>query len=682
MTVVSFSICFHAETYSSSKEILAKPLELPQPLEEQDTTHMNGKDEVIVCYWTIKLFYFCIIFHSVDNDVVKEEFPCLVLDEMADWEQKALKQKLHDEYRAIRNKFDILVLSTQSELKSSSCCTPEHLKESALFQDLACSLNALEHADNFDSIFTVLKKNYCWTWFHFEILKDIITLCLPDGFQKFDDYNKDFETYCRRSLFECPKEIGKYSNNYSNPLFFKVDDKVFKNSYINQYRRDFETALVTILNIKRNLVLLTYDKGCTQLVYSLQISEARRAFPLSQKQKERLAKIGVKECYLITDQDAKVKYKLHEVIMQCVFINFVIKCTHVHAMFSSLQKLNFEEVSYSADATVHLLPPSMSAVNNSLGGVSKSGKIAEKATTAKEAIKNPLDIFEEEWKKVNEVIAEEQERLANKPEKVTAEFNEKQSAEEMKVKKINEMVQELRDDLENSSSHEEELGNKHNELLKAKIQLKKIIDKCEESIISFTTALKASDEMLRYSTDEIEPVTRGLRDIINAINHSVNQLQKELKLTTENIKRLESKIQDLSHVVGVGTAVVPAGAVVVAAAVRASAGVATGITIGAYVGSMIVPVAGDVVGGIIIVGGVVGGTAGFAVGLVDGMTAYLWGSQNERQEQQLKRQTEKKEMLQQQLDKQRTQLHLWENTHQRVEQQLAALKELNVFDLL
>ena len=43
MTVV---ICFHAETYSSSKQKPAKPLELPQPLEEQDTTHMNGKDEI------------------------------------------------------------------------------------------------------------------------------------------------------------------------------------------------------------------------------------------------------------------------------------------------------------------------------------------------------------------------------------------------------------------------------------------------------------------------------------------------------------------------------------------------------------------------------------------------------------------------------------------------------------
>ena len=227
---------------------------------------------------------------------------------MDDWEQKTLKKQLHDEYRAIRNKFDILVVSTQNELNRRSSMTPKYLKESALFKDLGCK--AIKNAGDFDSIFTILKENYYWTWFHFDTLKDIIAVCLPDGFQKFDDYNKEFEMYCRRSLFKCPKEIGKYSKKYSTPLLVKVDDEVFKNSNIKQYKKIFETALVTILNLKRNLVLLTYNEGCTQLVYSIQISEARRAFPLSQKQKEKLAEIGVKEYYLITDQDAKVNYKL------------------------------------------------------------------------------------------------------------------------------------------------------------------------------------------------------------------------------------------------------------------------------------------------------------------------------------------------------------------------------------
>ena len=260
-----------------------------------------------------------------------------------------------------------------------------------------------------------------------------------------------------------------------------------------------------------------------------------------------------------------------------------------------------------ANPTWETVDKAVAAVNNILGRVSKRGKIAEKETTTKEAIKNLLDISEE-WKKVDEDITEEQKRLADKLEKVTAEFNEKQSAEEMKVKMINEMVQELRDDLENSSSCEEELGNKRNELLKAEIQLSKLlasghckiqrhkehlasilcdseewkkkvadrteamdklltgleildvdtkriavlkqqcrelIDKCEESIISCNTALKESVGMLKDSKVEIELVTRGLSNIINAINHSVNKLQSDISLIDENIKTLESEIKDL-----------------------------------------------------------------------------------------------------------------------------------------
>ena len=250
---------------------------------------------------------------NTDDTTQKEsEFPCLKMEEMSDREKKVLKEKLHKEFRIIRNKFDDLVMSTQDELKSDRCNrTPQLLKESALFQDLACDLgNSIETVDDFDSIFTILKKKCCFTWFHFEILTDIISLCLPNGFQKHEEYVKYFNSYCARSLFHCPNLIGKFSKEYSNPLFVKVDDAVFKNTNINQYKENFESSLVTIINIKlRDLVLLTYGKGCTLLVYGVRQSAAKRAFPLSQQQIEMLSKIGVQNCYLCTDlESAEVRY--------------------------------------------------------------------------------------------------------------------------------------------------------------------------------------------------------------------------------------------------------------------------------------------------------------------------------------------------------------------------------------
>ena len=236
------------------------------------------------------------------------------MEGLSNREKKVLKEKLHEEFRMIRNKFDDLVMSTQEELKSDRCHrTPQLLQESFLFQDLACDLgNSIKFADDFDSIFTLLKEKCCFTWFHFEVLTDIISLCLPNGFQKYEEYVKCFNSYCERSLYHCPNLIGKYSKEYTNPLFVKVDDAVFKNSSINRYREDFETSLVKIIYVEqRDLKLLTYGEGCTLLVYGVRHSAAKRAFPLSQQQNEMLLKIGVQKCYLCTDlESAEVSYSL------------------------------------------------------------------------------------------------------------------------------------------------------------------------------------------------------------------------------------------------------------------------------------------------------------------------------------------------------------------------------------
>ena len=242
------------------------------------------------------------------NTQEENEFPCLKMDEMSDREKNILMKKLHDEFRNIRTQFDALVIATQKELKISKCnCTPHLLKESFMFQELACDLGKpIEAADDFDSIFTVLKKECCFTWFHFEVLTEIISLCLPEGLKEYEDYVEGFKAYCNRSLFHCPNLIAQYSPKYSNPLFVKVDNDVFKTySNIEQFKKKFELSLATIINIKqRDLVLLTYGKGCTQLVYGVRQSAAKRAFPLSQQQIEMLSKIGVQNCYLCTDLES------------------------------------------------------------------------------------------------------------------------------------------------------------------------------------------------------------------------------------------------------------------------------------------------------------------------------------------------------------------------------------------
>ena len=148
-------------------------------------------------------------------------------------------------------------------------------------------------ASDFDSIFLILSNSNIWSWFSFRYLKIIIRLCSKDDselFHEFTEYNKKFEDYCRRSVFQCPNLIASYEPEYHNPLFVKVADEDGRFS-LNDLRKKFETKLVTIIHVeRRDMVLLTYQEGCTQLIYSLPKAVAEKTFPLSQMQKQMLLK--------------------------------------------------------------------------------------------------------------------------------------------------------------------------------------------------------------------------------------------------------------------------------------------------------------------------------------------------------------------------------------------------------
>ena len=117
--------------------------------------------------------------------------------------------------------------------------------------------------------------------------------CVPE----FIEYEKEFKAFCRRSVFECPNLIADYEPLYQVPLFVKLADEEFNNPSLSDLEKKFKTALATIIEVEpRHLVLLTYQDGCTQLIYSLPRAVAKKAFPLSQEQKEMLLKMGVLEC--------------------------------------------------------------------------------------------------------------------------------------------------------------------------------------------------------------------------------------------------------------------------------------------------------------------------------------------------------------------------------------------------
>ena len=216
-------------------------------------------------------------------------------------EQKILKQKLIDESEEIKTKFAELEMSTLMWLNSKSPCSPEQLKCNYALKPFN---SVLKDASDYDSIFQILNSNNVWSWYSFEPLTRIIRVCSQDNSEllhKLNKYNKELEKYCRRSVFECPHLMASYEPRLHHCLFVKLADEDDDPS-LKDLQNKFEPKLATIINVEpRDLVLLTYQGGCTQLIYSLPRAVAKKGFPLSQVQQEMLLKMGVLECYLFPD---------------------------------------------------------------------------------------------------------------------------------------------------------------------------------------------------------------------------------------------------------------------------------------------------------------------------------------------------------------------------------------------
>ena len=242
----------------------------------------------------------CSLRHFLDGNCPEKGsgFPCLNKSELSMSEKDILLQQLTDESEKIKTKFIRLVKSTELWLNTKSRYFPQQLKTTLKRPDLSVALD-------FKSILTSLDNSNVWSWLSFNYLKRIILMCSRESFERipeFIEYEKEFKAFCRRSVFDCPNLIANYEPLSQVPLFVKLADEEFNNPSLSDLEKQFKTALATIIEVEpRHLILLTYQDSCTHLIYSLPRAVAKKAFPLSQEQKEMLLKMGVLECYLFPD---------------------------------------------------------------------------------------------------------------------------------------------------------------------------------------------------------------------------------------------------------------------------------------------------------------------------------------------------------------------------------------------
>ena len=226
-------------------------------------------------------------------------FPYLDLSGLTHEQQQELRGRLRFESLEIMIHFQELVSSTILSLKEQQIPITDlvsHIMTLGAFDPVykEPQIPAFHHyfrdlksADTVSKVFVVLADYF--SFFNYHIIEHIIKSC---GTKEDKDnllrYNKEFDQYAQRRIFECHPCFGPESETDHTDVFVKVDSQ-YENFTVIEVER-FRCHLSKILRVSSQGVLRVcrVEKGCFQLMFQVPSFVQQRIFPLSREQERAL----------------------------------------------------------------------------------------------------------------------------------------------------------------------------------------------------------------------------------------------------------------------------------------------------------------------------------------------------------------------------------------------------------
>ena len=247
-------------------------------------------------------------------------FPFLNLKKMSAEEKERLHQRLYSESEDMAFKFQGLFNATRRSLLERRISVEELLQyldclglikptfEGSKLPVLGRQLPELRKLDNTDSVMSVI-SGYC-SFFNYRIVEEIINnLGTEQDKANLEKYKEEFSIYAQRHVFECPSEVGEFSEVGNANMFVTLDASY--EAYTVSHLYAFTGNLERVLNIPAvSLRLCRIGQGSLKLIFQLPQYLQQATFPLSSEQEESLADLGVTELscgdYQFTGRPAKV----------------------------------------------------------------------------------------------------------------------------------------------------------------------------------------------------------------------------------------------------------------------------------------------------------------------------------------------------------------------------------------
>ena len=150
----------------------------------------------------------------------------------------------------------------------------------------------LRSAGSIEEVLWIIKDYF--SFFNYHVIEHIVVeLGTEQDRVELQNYEKEFDQYSKRRIYECPPVYGSMSKDDHADLILKVDS-VYEEFTVKELKK-FQCRLSRIFCVtpQNVLRLCQVEEGCLQLIFQVPLFVQQEIFPLSSEQESALAAEGV-----------------------------------------------------------------------------------------------------------------------------------------------------------------------------------------------------------------------------------------------------------------------------------------------------------------------------------------------------------------------------------------------------
>ena len=263
-------------------------------------------------------------------------FPYLNMSGLTPEEQERLEIRLCVESEDIERKFSHLQSRVYESLRERNVPVDRlvtHLLSLRAFDPvlkgsqkpaLQAFSKELWNAGSIEKVLFIIRG--CISFFNYHMIEHIVVeLGTEQDRVELQNYEKEFDEYSKRRVYECPPVYGSVSKDDHADLVLKVDS-VYEEFTVKELKR-FQCRLSRIFCVTPQSVLrlCQVEEGCLQLTFQVPLFVQLEIFPLSSEQERALVAEGVVR---LTCGDYQFTAKVCSFNVQSHVIAYMGSCIH------------------------------------------------------------------------------------------------------------------------------------------------------------------------------------------------------------------------------------------------------------------------------------------------------------------------------------------------------------------